>query len=267
MNVLDLFKLDGRWAVVTGCRRGIGRAMAEALAEAGANIVGVSAQMEADGGEVGRAVRAAGREFRAYPCDFRDRKSVYAFVEKVRAEAPPIDILVNNAGSIRRAPAAEHPDEYWDEILELNLTAPFLLAREFGREMLARGYGKIVFTASLLTFQGGITVPGYAASKGGIGQVVKAFSNEWAGRGVHVNAIAPGYIATDVTEALQKRPGPQPGDPRAHPGGALGAAGRLPRSGRLSRLRRVRLRGRDRTDGGWRVDGKMKSDVRLRMSD
>jgi 2-deoxy-D-gluconate 3-dehydrogenase len=116
---------------------------------------------------------------------------------------PKVDILVNNAGTILRKPAAEHPDDYWDTVLEVNLNAQFILAREFGREMLARGYGKIVFTASLLTFQGGITVPGYAASKGGIGQLTMALANEWAGKGINVNAIAPGYIATDNTAALR----------------------------------------------------------------
>ncbi len=206
MSSQDLFRLDGRWALVTGCRRGIGRAMAEALAEAGADIIGVSAQMEPDGGEVGQAVRALGRAFHAHACDFRNRQALYALIEKVRREEAPVDILVNNAGSIYRAPAESYPDEKWDEIIELNLTAPFILAREFGRDMLGRGYGKIIFTASLLSFQGGITVPAYAASKGGVAQVVKALANEWAGRGVHVNGIAPGYIATDVTAALQKDP-------------------------------------------------------------
>lgn len=206
MNVLDMFKLDGQTALVTGCRRGIGRAMAEALAEAGANIVGVSAQMEAGGGETGEAVRARGRTFRAYQCDFANRTSLYEFIAKVKAECPPVDIVVNNAGSILRKPAAEHPDEYWDQIIETNLSAPFVLTREFGREMLARRRGKVIFTASLLTFQGGITVPGYAASKGALGSLVKAFSNEWAAHGVQVNAIAPGYIATDNTSALRADP-------------------------------------------------------------
>ena len=114
--------------------------------------------------------------------------------------------MVNNAGTILRAPAAEHPDEYWDKVIEVNLNAQFLLTREFGKDMVERGHGKIIFTASLLTFQGGITVPGYAASKGAIGSLVKAFSNEWARSGVAVNAIAPGYIATDNTEALRNNP-------------------------------------------------------------
>jgi 2-deoxy-D-gluconate 3-dehydrogenase len=124
----------------------------------------------------------------------------------VRAECPPIDILVNNAGTILRQPAAEHSDEYWDKVLETNLSAQFILTREVGRDMVARGRGKVIFIASLLTFQGGITVPGYAASKGGVGQLTKAFANEWAGRGVNVNAIAPGYAATDNTQALREDP-------------------------------------------------------------
>ena len=203
MSVLDLFRLDGRTALVTGCRRGIGRAMAVALAEAGADIVGVSASLESDGGDVGPAVRAAGRAFTAFQCDFSDRPAIEAFIASVRRDAPPIDILVNNAGTILRKPAAEHGDELWDTVLNVNLTAPFLLAREFGRDMLARGRGKIIFTASLLSFQGGLTVPGYAASKGGIAQLTKALANEWASKGVNVNAIAPGYIATDNTAALR----------------------------------------------------------------
>jgi len=120
-----------------------------------------------------------------------------------------VDILVNNAGTIKRAPAAEHPDDYWFEVIEVNLNAQFLLSRAIGAKMIERGSGKIIFTASLLTFQGGITVPGYAASKGGIGQLTKALANEWAAKGVQVNAIAPGYIATDNTEALRNDPARQ----------------------------------------------------------
>lgn len=202
MGILDQFKLDGKTALVTGCRRGIGRAFAEALAEAGADIVGVSATLE-PGSEIEQTVTALGRTFKGYACDLADRKALYRFIEQVKNEAPPIDILINNAGTILRKPAAEHPDEYWDTVIEVNLNAQFVLAREFGKEMLARGYGKIVFTASLLTFQGGITIPGYAASKGGIGQLTMALANEWAGKGVNVNAIAPGYIATDNTAALR----------------------------------------------------------------
>jgi len=202
MSVLDLFRLDGKTAMVTGCRRGIGKAMAVALAEAGANIIGVSAQLEEDS-EVQREVTATGRTFKAYRCDFGDRKALYAMIERVNKECEPIDILVNNAGTILRKPAAEHPDEYWDKVVEVNLSAQFVLSREIGKTMIARGRGKIIFTASLLSYQGGITVPGYAASKGGIAQLTMALANEWAGRGVNVNAIAPGYIATDNTAALR----------------------------------------------------------------
>lgn len=203
MSVLDAFDLSGRTALVTGCKRGIGRAMAEALAEAGADIVGVSATLEEEGSEVGKAVEALGRKFTGHACDFSDRKALIDFTAHLERIHPDIDILVNNAGTIRRAPAAEHPDALWDEVIEVNLSAQFILTREVGKRMVERGRGKVIFTASLLTFQGGITVPGYAASKGGIGQLTMAFANEWAGRGVNVNAIAPGYVRTDNTQALQ----------------------------------------------------------------
>ncbi|MBS1825186.1 MAG: SDR family oxidoreductase [Acidobacteria bacterium] len=206
MNVLDMFRLDGKLALVTGSRRGIGRAMAEALAEAGADIIGVSKSMEPEGSEVAQAVTALGRKFYPYTCDFSNRDSVNAFLRQVTADHPAIDILVNNAGTILRKPAAEHPDEYWNEVMETNLNSQWVISREIGKRMVERGSGKIIFTASLLTFQGGITVPGYAASKGAIGQLTKALANEWAGRGVQVNAIAPGYIATDNTTALRADP-------------------------------------------------------------
>jgi len=203
MGVLDLFRLDGKVALVTGCKRGIGRAMAVALAEAGADVVGVSASLEPSGSAVAKDVQACGRRFSAYSCNFFDRAAVYEFVRCAKAEHPRIDILVNNAGIIKRAPATEYSDADWDEVIEVNLNAQFILAREFGRDMVERGAGKIVFTASLLTFQGGITVPAYAASKGAIGQLTMALSNEWSAKGVQVNAIAPGYIATDNTAPLQ----------------------------------------------------------------
>lgn len=189
---------------MTGCKRGIGRAMALALAEAGADIIGVSASLELQNSEIEREVRALGRKFSAFACDFADRAAVAAFVQNVKAAHPRIDILVNNAGTIRRAPAANHGDELWDEVMEVNLRSQFVLSREIGRDMVERGGGKIIFVASLLTFQGGINVPGYAASKGGIGQLTMALSNEWAAKNVQVNAIAPGYIATDNTQALRE---------------------------------------------------------------
>jgi 2-deoxy-D-gluconate 3-dehydrogenase len=203
MGIPELFRLDGKVALVTGCRRGIGRGFAQALAEGGADIVGVSASLEPSGSDVERDVFALGRTFKGYACDFSDRKALYHFIGQVKKDVPQVDILVNNAGTILRSPAAEHPDDYWDRVIEVNLNAQFVLAREFGKAMLARGKGKIIFTASVLSFQGGITVPGYAASKGGIGQLTRALANEWAGRGVNVNAIAPGYIATDNNAALR----------------------------------------------------------------
>ncbi len=206
MTVLDQFRLDGKTALVTGARRGIGFAMATALAEAGADIIAVSANLENSGSAIEEAVRARGRRFSGYRCDFADRDDLTRFIAEVKSQAPAIDILVNNAGTVLREAAERHPDAYWDRIIETNLSAQFIISRELGKGMLARGRGKIIFTASLLTFQGGITVPGYAASKGGIGQLTKALANEWAGRGVNVNAIAPGYVRTDVTEALQNNP-------------------------------------------------------------
>jgi 2-deoxy-D-gluconate 3-dehydrogenase len=207
MSILKAFDLTGKTALVTGCNRGIGKGIALGLAEAGANIIGVSATIKLQGSETEKEVVALGRKFKAYQADFSNRKSIYSFLEKLNNDGnPPIDILVNNAGTIMRAPAAEHSDEYWDRVIEVNLNAQFVLARELGKLMLQRRKGKIIFTASLLTFQGGITVPGYAASKGAIGSLVKALSNEWAGKGVCVNAIAPGYIATDNTKALQENP-------------------------------------------------------------
>lgn len=203
MTTLSRFSLKGKIALVTGCKRGIGKAMAIGLAEAGADIIGVSATLEKHGSMVEQEVEGIGRKFKGYTCDFGDRKSLYEFIKAVKDDFPKIDILVNNAGTILRAPAVEHSDEYWDKVIEVNQTAQFILTREIGKEMVKRGVGKIVFTASLLTFQGGITVPGYAASKGAIGQMTMAFANEWAGKGVNVNAIAPGYISTDNTEALR----------------------------------------------------------------
>jgi len=203
--VTVLFDLSGQTAVVTGARRGIGLAMAEALALAGADIVGVSAQLEAEGSEVERRVRATGRRFTALRADLGDRAAVHRLASDITALGP-VDILVNNGGTIARTPAVEHPDEMWDQVIEVNLSSQFILSREIGRTMVERGRGKIIFTASLLSFQGGITVPGYAASKSGVAGLTKALANEWAAHGVNVNAIAPGYIATDNTQALRDDP-------------------------------------------------------------
>ena len=198
------FDLTGKIALVTGCKRGIGMAMAIGLAEAGADIIGVSANLELAGSQVSTSVKALGRKFKAYQADFSNRDSLYAFIKQLKADYPRIDILVNNAGTIKRNPAAEHSDEFWDEVVEVNLSSQFILSREIGSTMLANGGGKIIFTASLLSFQGGINVPGYAASKGGIARLTMALANEWAGKGVNVNAIAPGYISTDNTAALRE---------------------------------------------------------------
>ena len=205
MTDLSRFSLEGKVAVVTGGSRGIGRAIALGLAEAGADVVVTSRKLP-DLEEVAAEIRKLGRKAMPIAAHIGKMESIQPLVDAVMKEFGRIDILVNNAGTILRMPAAEHPDDYWDTILEVNLTAQFVLAREFGKDMVERGKGKIIFTASLLTFQGGITVPGYAASKGGVGQLTKALANEWAPHGVNVNAIAPGYIATDNTQALRDNP-------------------------------------------------------------
>jgi 2-dehydro-3-deoxy-D-gluconate 5-dehydrogenase len=199
------FDLSGRLAVVTGARRGIGRAMAGALARAGADVIGVSANLEA-GSEVEKEVTGAGRSFEAIRTDFADPAAVTALAQDLAGRARAVDILVNNAGTIRRTPAAQHSDADWDLVLQVNLTAQFALTRALGAAMVARGRGKIIFTASLLSYQGGITVPGYTATKHAIAGLTKALANEWAPHGVNVNAIAPGYITTDNTQALQNDP-------------------------------------------------------------
>jgi 2-dehydro-3-deoxy-D-gluconate 5-dehydrogenase len=200
------FDLTGQHAVVTGARRGIGLAIAGALAEAGADVTAVSAQLEPAGSEVQRRVEQAGRRYAGHQVDFADRAAVTALAGTLTSAGRPVDILVNNAGTIARAPAAEHGDEIWDRVLAIDLTSQFVLTREVGRGMIARRSGKIIFTASLLSFQGGINVPGYAAAKSGIAGLTRALANEWAQYGVNVNAIVPGYVATDNTEALRADP-------------------------------------------------------------
>ncbi|PID62926.1 MAG: 2-deoxy-D-gluconate 3-dehydrogenase [Ignavibacteriae bacterium] len=200
--MLDKFKLEGKTALVTGGNKGIGLGYATALAEAGANIISVS--YENDFLDIEDIVKTRGREFKGYCSDFSNRESLYTFIRKVKQDNKTIDILVNNAGTILRNPISEHSDEYWDKVIEVNLNAQFILTREIGKGMIKNGYGKIVFIASLLSFQGGVTVPGYAASKGGVKQLTMAFANEWAAKGITVNAIAPGYIATDNTKALRE---------------------------------------------------------------
>jgi len=197
------FRVDNKIALVTGCSTGIGMDIAVALAQSGADIIGVARSLTTEGSDVAKAVEAAGRKFYAYQADFSERDSLYAFLNKVKADHPRIDIIINNAGHIMREPAATHPDEYWDTIININLNAQFIITRELGKRMIGQKYGKIVFTCSLLSFQGGINVPGYAASKGALASLLKAFANEWAQHGITVNGVAPGYIATNNTSALR----------------------------------------------------------------
>ena len=207
MAILDQFKLDGKLAVVTGSSQGIGQGRAKALAEAGADIVNFSLALpEGATDETQAIIESLGRRYEYMPTDFSDREQLYASINAVKEKYGTPDILVNNAGMIARAPIAEHPDEYWDKVIEVNLSSQFVITREFGKDMVERGSGKIVFTASLLSFQGGITVPGYAASKSGVARLIMAFANEWASKGITVNGLAPGYIATENTSALRADP-------------------------------------------------------------
>jgi len=205
-STLDLFRLDGKVALVTGASRGLGAAMAVALAGAGADVALHSSRHPASATDAEIAARSS-RRTELLTANLEDRESADRLVEETLSRFGRIDILVNNAGIIRRQRAAEHSDEYWDSVIEVNLSSLFRLCRAAGRHMLERGAGgKIVNIASLLSFQGGITVPGYAAAKGGVMQLTKALSNEWAAGGINVNAIAPGYMQTDNTEALRQDP-------------------------------------------------------------
>lgn len=198
----SLFGLTGRLAVVTGASRGIGLAIAEALASAGADVVGVSHDLPEGESDVRSVVEGLGREFTPLRADFSAREQVAALAADLAGR--DVDILVNNGGTIRRTPAALHSDEDFDHVLDVNLRSAFVLSREVGRGMVARGSGKIVNTASMLSFQGGINVPGYTSSKSGIAGLTRALANEWAGSGVNVNAVAPGYVATANTHDLRQ---------------------------------------------------------------
>jgi 2-deoxy-D-gluconate 3-dehydrogenase len=200
--ILDAFRLDGKTALVTGASAGLGAAIATALAEAGADVAchGNSRSPEA----TCELVSQTGRRALAVVGDLSDKETPRRLVEQTLNEFGCLDILVNNAGIIRRAPAVEYSEEDWTAVIEVNLNAVFRLSQLAGRHMVERGSGKIVNVASLLSFQGGLTVPAYAASKGGVAQLTKALANEWASKGVNVNAIAPGYMRTDNTAALQK---------------------------------------------------------------
>jgi 2-deoxy-D-gluconate 3-dehydrogenase len=197
------FSLAGKVAFVTGASRGLGAAMAIGLADAGADVVLHATLPPA---RTASEIERLGHRTAALGGDLTDRQAQTRLVEDAIAAFGRVDILVNNAGTIRRQPAAEHGDDWWDAVIEVNLTSVFRLSRAIGAHMLERGAGKIVNIASLLAFQGGVTVPGYAAAKGGVAQLTKALANEWAGRGVNVNAIAPGYMTTDNTAALQADP-------------------------------------------------------------
>ena len=204
MPSLDLFCLQGKVALVTGSARGLGAAIALALAEAGADVV---ANDRTDPADTVRTIAALpGRRALGLVADLSDRAASDALVAGALDKMGRLDILVNNAGIIRRAPAEDYPDEAWDQVIEINLTAVFRLSRAAGRHMLARGSGKIVNIASLLSFQGGITVPSYTAAKSGVAAITKALANEWAGRGINVNAIAPGYMRTENTRPLAEDP-------------------------------------------------------------
>lgn len=199
------FSLEGKRALVTGASRGIGRGIAEALAEAGADVICASTSRSGTD-DTAAAIRAMGQQAWQLEADLSSHESARALAEAAEAEAGPLDILVNNAGTIRRHPATEFPIADWEHVLRTNLDATFVLCQAVGSGMVERGAGKIVNVASLLSFQGGITVPAYTASKHAVAGLTKALANEWASHGVTVNAIAPGYIATDNTQALQDNP-------------------------------------------------------------
>ena len=201
-----MFCLKAQRALVTGCSRGIGLAMADALAEAGADVIGVSGSLSTSGSAVSEAVRSRGRRFWGYQCDLGNREAFAGFQQRLLQEHPSIDILVNNAGIVKRQPALEHVDDGWDRVLEVNLTAAFRLSRLIGARMIERGSGKIISTASVLSQQGGLLVASYAASKAALANLTRSLANEWARYGVNVNAIAPGYVNTEMTTALKDDP-------------------------------------------------------------
>jgi 2-deoxy-D-gluconate 3-dehydrogenase len=202
MGILDAFRLDGKVALVTGAGRGLGQAMAIGLAEAGANVAGLDViPLE----ETQAQVEALGRRFLAASCNLHDASidELNGLVRQVAQELGGLDILVNNAGIIRREPALEFSEAYWDDVIQINLKALFFLSQAVGRVMVERGGGKIVNVASMLSFQGGILVPSYTAAKSGVAGLTRALANEWAAKGINVNAIAPGYMATDNTAPLR----------------------------------------------------------------
>ncbi len=201
--ILDKFKLDGKVAFVTGSSSGLGAAMAIGLAEAGAAAVVCHASKPGGAAETVTKIAAIGRQSAEVAGDLADKKVPKRMVDEVIEKFGRIDILINNAGTIRRAPAVDFTEEDWEFVLEVNLSSVFRLSQAAGRKMIEQGGGKIVNIASLLSFQGGITVPAYTASKSGVAGLTKALANEWAKHKINVNAIAPGYFATNNTAALQ----------------------------------------------------------------
>jgi 2-deoxy-D-gluconate 3-dehydrogenase len=200
--ILDAFKLEGQVALVTGASTGLGQAIAIALAEAGADVACHGNTRSPDA--TSEAITKLGRKAFAVTGDLSERATPHTLIEQTINHFGRLDILVNNAGTIRRAPATEYSEEDWATVIEVNLSSVFRLAQLAGRHMIERGGGKILNIASLLSFQGGITVPAYAASKGGVAQLTKALANEWAAKNINVNAIAPGYMRTGNTKALQE---------------------------------------------------------------
>jgi 2-deoxy-D-gluconate 3-dehydrogenase len=203
-NVIDLFRLDNKVALVTGSATGLGAAIAIALAQAGASIACHGNSRPAD--DTAATIKAAGGTAHAFQADLSSTSGAEHLFSDAISALGRVDILINNAGTIHRAAAEEVALEDWERVLQVNLTSPFQLSQLAARDMIPRGHGKIVNIASLLSFQGGIRVPAYAASKGGIAQLTKALANEWAPKGIQVNAIAPGYFNTTNTEPLQADP-------------------------------------------------------------
>jgi 2-deoxy-D-gluconate 3-dehydrogenase len=203
--VLDLFKLDGKVALVTGAGQGLGQGMALALAEAGADIASLD-RVGCEG--TCESVRAMGRRYLESVVDLREASvaDLNGVVARIVKELGHLDILVNNAGIIRRTPAIDFSETDWDDVLQINLKAAFFLSQAAARAMMSQGGGKIIHIASLLSFQGGIYVPSYTAAKSGLAGITRALANEWAKHGINVNAIAPGYMATENTAALRADP-------------------------------------------------------------